>query len=296
MYRSSHLARSGNGSGSLGGDAGTRFGCRFEPTSANLAPKHEHTRAEREQPVPAVTSWWSPNVGASWQIEIKYPLNDTSLNASVYDIDLLSNKVATISQLHTQNRKVICYFSAGSYEDFYPDSTQFLPSDYGAPLVNWPGEWWLNTSSSNVRNIMLKRLDLAASMTCDGVDPDNTDAYNNENGLNLTINDAVSYISFLADAAHARNLSIGLKNSGDLVPFVLDKVQWQVNEQCVENKECNTFRPFITAGKPVFHIEYPSLAPTINATTKAQLCNDSRETGFSTILKKIGLDSWIDAC
>jgi hypothetical protein len=143
---------------------------------------------------------------------------------------------------------------------------------------------------------MLKRLDLAASITCDGVDPDNTDAYNNENGLNLTIDDAVSYVSFLAEAAHARNLSIGLKNSGDLVTFVLDKVKWQVNEQCVEYKECSTFRPFIAANKPVFHIEYPSLAPTINATTKAQLCNNSRETGFSTILKKVGLDSWIDAC
>lgn len=246
--------------------------------------------------VPAGTSWWSPNVGESWQIEIKYPLNETTANASVYDIDLLSNKPATITQLHALGRKVICYFSAGSYEDFRSDSELFLPADYGAPLMNWPGEWWLNTSSTNVRNIMLRRLDRAASMMCDGVDPDNTDAYNNENGLNLTMGDAVSYVSFLADAAHARNLSIGLKNSGDIVPFVLDKVQWQVNEQCVEYKECSTFRPFIAAGKPVFHIEYPSSAPTINATTKAQYCNDSRETGFSTILKKVSLDGWIDAC
>jgi endo-alpha-1,4-polygalactosaminidase (GH114 family) len=143
---------------------------------------------------------------------------------------------------------------------------------------------------------MLKRLDLAASMMCDGVDPDNVDAYNNVNGLNLTTADAVSYVSFLSDAAHARNLSIGLKNAGDIIPFVLDKVQWQVNEQCVKYREYSTFRPFIAAGKPVFHIEYPNSAPTINATTKAQFCNDSRETGFSTVLKKIALDNWIEAC
>jgi hypothetical protein len=140
---------------------------------------------------------------------------------------------------------------------------------------------------------MLKRLDRAATMMCDGVDPDNVDAYNNENGLNLTIADAVSYVSFLSDAAH---VFIGLKNAGDIIPFVLDKVQWQVNEQCIEYRECSTFRPFITAGKPVFHIEYPASAPTINDTTKAQFCNDSRETGFSTILKKIALDNWIEAC
>ncbi|PMD48385.1 glycoside hydrolase family 114 protein [Hyaloscypha variabilis F] len=143
---------------------------------------------------------------------------------------------------------------------------------------------------------MLKRLDREASMMRDGVDTDNTDAYNNENGLNLTMEDAVSYVTFLAEAAHARNPSIGLENSRNIVPSVLDEVQWQFNEQCVVYREFSTFRPFIAAGKPVFHIEYPSSAPTINATTKAQYCNNSRETGFSTILKKVSLDGWIDAC
>jgi hypothetical protein len=71
----------------------------------------------------AGTSCWTPNVGMSRQIEIKYPLNDTSTNASVYDIDLFNNKPATITQLHAENRKVICYFSARSYEDFRPDSS-----------------------------------------------------------------------------------------------------------------------------------------------------------------------------
>jgi endo-alpha-1,4-polygalactosaminidase (GH114 family) len=100
----------------------------------------------------------------------------------------------------------------------------------------------------------------------------------------------------LAEAAHARNPSIGLENSRDIVPSILDEVQWQFNEQCVVYREFSTFRTFIAAGKPVFHIEYPSSAPTINATTKAQYCNNSRETGSSTILKKVSLDGWIDAC
>lgn len=143
---------------------------------------------------------------------------------------------------------------------------------------------------------MLKRLDRAASMGCDGVDPDNVDAYNNANGLNLTLAYAVSYVSFLSGAAHARNLSIGLKNAGELIHHVLDKVQWEVNEQCVKYRGCSTFQPFITAGKQVFHIEYPNSAPNINVTTKEQFCDGSRETGFSTILKDVGLDNWLEVC
>lgn len=38
---------------------------------------------------------------------------------------------------------------------------------------------------------MLARLDRAQTLGCDGVDPDNVDAYNNDNGLNLTENDAI---------------------------------------------------------------------------------------------------------
>ncbi|KUJ20422.1 uncharacterized protein LY89DRAFT_715828 [Mollisia scopiformis] len=136
------------------------------------------------------------------------------------------------------------------------DSTDFLPSDYGAPLVGWPGEWWLNTSSPNVRSIMLKRLDLAATKGCDGVDPDNIDGFKNDNGLNLTRAGAINYITFLSEAAHARNVSMGLKNRGDLVKEVIDEVEYAVNEQCVKYRECKIYQPLVASNKPVFHIEY----------------------------------------
>ena len=69
------------------------------------------------------------------------------------------------------------------------------------------------------------------SKGCDGVDPDNIDAYDNDNGLGLAQADAVNYVSFLADAAHARNLSIGLKNGGAILGQVIGKMQWSINEQ-----------------------------------------------------------------
>jgi hypothetical protein len=157
-------------------------------------------------------SFWKPPAGASWQIVLEYPLNDTSPNVTVYDIDLFDNPNSTISALHALNRSVICYFSAGSYENWRPDAGQFKPSDYGKELDGWPGEYWLNTNSTNVRNIMSARLALAASKGCDGVDPDNVDGYDNDTGVDLTTSDAVDYLTFLAIGAHGLNMSLGLKN------------------------------------------------------------------------------------
>lgn len=120
---------------------------------------------------------WQPSAGDSWQIELLGSLTNTSSDVSVYDIDLFNNDATTIASLHAENRKVICYFSAGSYENWRPDKNAFEKGDCGNRLVGWKGEWWLNTKSDNVRKIMEDRLDKAKSKGCDGVDPDNVDAY-----------------------------------------------------------------------------------------------------------------------
>jgi endo-alpha-1,4-polygalactosaminidase (GH114 family) len=241
-------------------------------------------------------NFWKPPAGTSWQIVLGYALNDTSPNVSVYDIDLFTNPASTIEDLHAQGRKVICYFSAGSYEDFRPDSKEFAAADYGKPLDGWPGEWWLNTNSSNVRRIMTERLALASSKGCDGVDPDNVDGFDNDTGFELTTSDAIDYMTFLAIGAHSLNMSIGLKNAGSIVNQTIDMMQWEVNEQCVQYNECDLFRPFIAAGKPVFHIEYPTSAPSISSSTKDGICDDSEAQGFSTVLKEMDLSNFIETC
>jgi hypothetical protein len=129
---------------------------------------------------------------------------------------------------------------------------------------------------------MTARIELAVSKGCDGVDPDNVDGYSNSNGHGLTQADAVDYLTFLADTAHSRGLSIGLKNAGDIVGDVLPNMEWQVNEQ------------FVEAGKPVFHIEYPSDAPDVSSQVKTTSCG--APSGFSSVLKMMDLDAWIHTC
>lgn len=126
---------------------------------------------------------WQPKVGSSWQIVLKYPLDissgvgSLSPNVDIYDIDLFTNDKSTIGALRKAGKRVICYFSAGSYEDWRPDKDEFQRSDYGHRLDEWPGEWWLDLTSENVMRIMKKRIDLAHSKGCDAIDPDNVDGY-----------------------------------------------------------------------------------------------------------------------
>ncbi len=143
---------------------------------------------------------------------------------------------------------------------------------------------------------MTARLALAAGKGCDGVDPDNVDGYDNNNGLGLTASDAVDYLTFLAIGAHGLNMSLGLKNAGEIVNATIDMMQWEVNEQCIQYDECESFQPFIAAGKPVFHIEYPSDVPLVSSSVKASICEDTTASGFSTVLKDLNLDDWVEYC
>lgn len=246
-------------------------------------------------------TWWKPSQGITWQYQLAYSIDSTVPNVIVYDIDLFENSKTKITSLQDQNKKVICYFSAGSYEDWRPDKENFTESDFGKPLDGWKGERWLDVNSANVRNIMISRIELAAKKNCDGIEPDNVDGYDNDNGLGLTKNDAIKYLQFLSQESHSRNLSIGLKNSGDIVDSVVNIMDWCVQEQCLKYNECKKYKPFISASKPIFHVEYPKGDNTNNDknVSKAQfnkICDDKSTSGFTTILKNMDLDYWIEIC
>lgn len=98
---------------------------------------------------------------------------------------------------------------------------------------------------------MSKRLDLAKSKGCDGVEPDNIDAYIQVNGggFKVTYQDQLNYNIWLAREAHARNLSIGLKNDVDQVKDLVSHFDWALNEECYQYNECDTLLPFIRGKK-----------------------------------------------
>jgi endo-alpha-1,4-polygalactosaminidase (GH114 family) len=237
---------------------------------------------------------WCPAPGTRWQWQLTGAL-DTSVDVEMIDIDLFDNDARQISSLQAEGRVVVCYFSAGSHEDWRPDAGDFPPAAIGDPLDGWPGERWLDVRDDGVRAVLAARLDLAQQQGCDGVEPDNVDGYANDTGFPLTADDQLDFNRWLADAAHERGLSVGLKNDLEQVDALLPHFDWALNEECMAYDECDLLSPFIDAGKPVFHVEYvddPAQGPDL----AAQVCPDALARSFSTLIKGWDLDAWRIAC
>ena len=235
----------------------------------------------------STSAYWQPHPGTSWQIQLQGTV-DTGVAASAYDIDLFDNPASTMAALHAAGRKVICYFSAGSYENWRPDAGQFPAAALGNGLVGWPGENWLDTRSAAVRTIMQARMDMAVTKGCDAVDPDNVDGYTNNPGFPLTAATQLDYNMFLATSAHARGLGVGLKNDLDQVTSLVGSFDFAVNEQCEQYAECDLLKPFIAANKPVFGIEYQG--------TVSSVCPTAIADDFDTLLKTLALDATRTSC
>lgn len=248
----------------------------------------------------SASSIWQPPQGLTWDYHLLEPASNNP-TANVMGIDLFDNDVTTISALQSAGTKVICYFSAGSWEDWRDDWKTPAASDVGNDLDGWEGEKWANIRSTTVRKVMASRIALAQEKGCDAVDPDNIDGFNNDNGLGLTSDDSVDYVRFLANEAHARNLAIGLKNSLEIIDILAGDVEFAINEQCHQYDECDVYEDFVGSGKAVFRVEYPKGEDVNNnkpakAAVKKAICNDPASETFSTILKNINLDGWIEFC
>eukprot|EP01089_Gocevia_fonbrunei_P012667 TRINITY_DN3058_c0_g1_i1.p1 TRINITY_DN3058_c0_g1~~TRINITY_DN3058_c0_g1_i1.p1 ORF type:complete len:303 (+),score=59.17 TRINITY_DN3058_c0_g1_i1:93-911(+) len=233
---------------------------------------------------------WIPKPLTSWEWQLQGTIN-TSWPVQVYDIDLFDAPNATISSLKSKGIKVVCYFSAGSCEDWRPDYASFPASVKGNPMDGWAGERWLDIRNLAVlQPIMEHRMDLAVAKGCDGLEPDNVDAYDqSENvGFPITYHDQIVYNRMLATQAHARGLSVALKNDLGQIGDLVDDFDFAVNEQCFQYKECDVLAPFIKSNKAVFNCEYSGSAKVI--------CPKALAVQLSTILKTFDLDGTGTAC
>lgn len=230
---------------------------------------------------------WEPAPKTSWQWQLTEAV-DLSYDVEMYDIDLFDASDLALATLRQQGRAVICYFSAGSYEDWREDAADFPAAALGDKLDGWPGERWIDVGDPTVREIMAARLDLAVARGCDGVEPDNVDGYANDNGLGLNATDQLDYNRWLADEAHSRGLSVGLKNDLDQIPDLLDWFDWALNEECVAYDECALLAPFTEAGKAAFHVEYVDDWSEAEALA-AEVCGQG--PSLDTLIKTWDLDA-----
>ncbi len=210
----------------------------------------------------------------SWYYQLQGSLQSPA--AKVYDIDMFDNTASTFQNLKAAGHVVICYISAGSFEQGRPDAGSFNASDIGNILGGGSPDRWLDTRSASVRAIILARLDLAKSKGCDGVDLDNVDAFDSNSGFALNASTQTDYNVFLARAAHDRGLLVALNNVGDLASVLVNDFDFVVAEQCYATNECWKYQPFTQREKPVFDAEYTVYsAPQCNTAA-----TDSISLGF----------------
>jgi hypothetical protein len=247
-------------------------------------------------PDAALGVWWQPAPGTSWQWQLAGTI-DTSLDVVMYDVDLVATPDRVLEQLRADGRRIVCYFSAGSHESYRDDLGGVPAEAIGNQLDGWPDERWFDIRHPAVRAVMRARLDVAVARGCDGVEPDNVDGYDNDSGFPLTAADQLDFNRFLAGEAHARGLSIGLKNDLAQVEDLVGDFDWALNEQCFEYEECAALAPFIAAGKAVFTAEYPDEERTETLPQVAdRVCDDANRLNLDTLVKNLALDAERIAC
>lgn len=231
---------------------------------------------------------WQPPAGITFQWQLQGEV-DTSVAADVYDIDGFDSPQSLIDELHDQGRKVVCYISAGSYENWRPDESDFPSEVLGKALDGWAGERWLDIRRVDLlRPIMNKRMDMCADKGFDGIEFDNVDGYSNNTGFDLDRADQKRYIRYLVNAAHKRGLAAGLKNVPEMAANLEPNWDFAVNEQCFQYDECDGYSAFINAGKAVFHVEYE--------THVSEFCPEANDMGFTSMRKRYSLKAWRQAC
>ncbi|MEZ5401690.1 MAG: endo alpha-1,4 polygalactosaminidase [Bryobacteraceae bacterium] len=236
----------------------------------------------------AQTTPWKPALNTSWQWQLNQPI-DLSVDAAMYDVDLFDTPVSVIDALHARGRKAVCYLSVGTFEDWRSDASRFPDSVKGRALEDFQNERWLDIRRWDILGpIMESRLDLCKSKGFDAIEPDNVDAYTNRSGFPLTGADQLAYNIKIAAAAHARGLSVGLKNDIDQIRDLLPHFDWALNEQCFQYQECGGYLEFIRAGKAVFNVEYEQRPESF--------CPQANSMNFNSLYKKFDLDAYRVAC
>jgi hypothetical protein len=231
-----------------------------------------------------------PRLGPADTLHIQFAgrLN-TTVSARVYEIDGQNSTATTVRALHRKGRKVVCYLSAGSVEAYRPDARSFPAAVVGKTLDGWPDERWLDVRQTGVLlPIMAKRVGVCAAKGFDAVEFDNVDGYVNATGFRITRADQLRYNRALASLAHRHGLAAVLKNAPELVPSLVRYFDAALVEQCAQYYECAAWKPFVTARKAVWDLEY--------VTPYARACAAGRAARIQVQVKHLSLDAYRRHC
>jgi len=249
------------------------------------------------------TGWLTPTT--TWYAQEDGP-DVCPTSVQMCDTDLFfaqpgGENAGVIGRYHARGQKVICYLDTGAWESYRPDANQF-PKEVIGRSTGWSGERWLDIRQSawpKFASIIWARLDLAVSSGCDGIEPDQNNPVGNRPGFPITYADENTWYLEVARQAHARGLTVLMKNGIELLEMsqyasgLVSAFDGQLNEECFQYKECDDATPiglhaFVAAGKWVGEIEYKGQTGTF--------CPYLQSRGFMAMKAPLGLDGGSTPC
>ncbi|CAC5364296.1 unnamed protein product [Mytilus coruscus] len=209
---------------------------------------------------------------------------NTSVHGDMFVVDLFDVPKHIIDDLHRNGKKVICYFSAGTKEDWRKDADQFPSDGLGVPNNHSPGE--------TVKRVMRNRTAYAKSRHCDDVVPTNVDGASwNQAGIHFTADNQLDYNRYLVTEAHGNDLAIGLMNDVLQLHELVGDFDFAINVSCMDYHECHKYKHFFYARKPVFHIQYVS-STTEGQQKQQEICSSLERPRYMNTIIKHKMVNW----
>jgi hypothetical protein len=233
--------------------------------------------------------YWTPPSDVRWTFQTSTKDVPTDKNLTLAIVSLFSADAAQIANLQSQGINTICTINVGYLEGTEPDYDQFRLSMIGKPVWS-DNRRWIDIRNTGVRALMQARMALAKQLGCRGVVMTNMELWYNDTGFYISYGDQLVYNRWLADQAHQLGLSAGMHNTYFQVTDLVGWYDFGVTENCLDSGDCESYIPFISAGKPVLDIEYNAMSAELD------ICRASRKLSFNTIVKGFGDDTTFLDC
>jgi hypothetical protein len=237
---------------------------------------------QEETAVKSYPERWIAKPGLGWHIQLQGDVVKYD-DAAVYDLDLLDTDSSMVELLHSEGKKVICYFSAGTFEDWRSFAQNYPKNIIGNYVDGRDGESWLDIRDQEYLPKIIKiRLDLAVKKGCDAVDPSGLDGYKYETGFAITYDQQKDYMLFIADEAHKRGLAVGFRGNAEKANSFSEIFDFAIDDSCFKNGDCDLLYSFIQHDKPVYGVEY-IFPPEV-------FCEAANSLNFDFVSSPVGLN------
>lgn len=212
----------------------------------------------------AARAEWRPLPVQRLDVQLTAPYDFARLT-DVIVLELFGTPPERVQQLRDRGVAVVCRVAAGLWENWRPDARSYPEAALGHSPTGWPGERLVDIREPNLRPILERRLDLCRAKGFVGVLLTYADGYARTTGFPITANDQLAFNRWLAEAARARSLAVGLENDLAQTAQLVDAFDFLVSDDCIAAEDCAGVQPFLTVNKPVQLLAYTNVPHRMDA-------------------------------